>query len=87
VMGFAAIQGEKPLAGGLVGFVMDAVQRGRSGLRGKREVKRMKVEETLSLGGRRQLMLVSCGERKYLVGAGSDGVQTIVAVEDDEVRR
>jgi flagellar biogenesis protein FliO len=49
-------------------------------LRGVRsaERKQMRLLETLSLGGKRQLMLVECGDERYLVGGGPEGVQTIV---------
>lgn len=78
---------KRPQVGGVVGFVMGLLQRGRTGLRAGRVEKRMKLVETLSLGGKRQLMLVECDGQKYLVGAGVDGAQTIVAVGVDEVRR
>jgi flagellar biogenesis protein FliO len=68
--------------GEFAGFVIDLVKRRGSA----RAAKQMKLVETLALGGKRQLMLVSCGEQKFLVGAGADGVQTIVAVTADEVR-
>ncbi len=74
---------EMPVAGGLAGFVIDLLKRRRS----ERAQKQMKLVETLALGGKRQLMLVRCGEQKFLVGAGADGVQTIVAIAADEVRR
>ena len=76
---------EKPVVGGLAGFVMDMVRRGRSGLGAVRTEKQMKLVETLQLGGKRQVMLVSCGERRFLVGVGAECVQTIVAVDAGEV--
>jgi hypothetical protein len=39
---------------------------------------RMELVEVLALGGKRQLMLVVCDGHRYLVGAGGDGVETIV---------
>jgi flagellar biogenesis protein FliO len=74
---------DKPALGGVMGFVID-LARGRSAARAERS---MKVLETLQLGGRRQLMLVRCGQQQFLVGAGVDGVQTIVAVAANEVPR
>ena len=68
--------------GGVVGFFSDLVKRRQLG----RTQKQMKLLETLTLGGKRQLMLVSCGEQKFLVGVGADGVQTIVAITADEVQ-
>lgn len=41
----------------------------------------LRLVETLSLGGRRQLLLVACGERRYLVGAGAESVETIVPID------
>jgi flagellar biogenesis protein FliO len=75
-----AIDVKRPVVGGLVGFVVEMVRRGRAGLGVARAERSMKVVETLQLGGKRQLMLVSCGAQQYLVGAGVDGVQTIVPV-------
>jgi len=54
------------LAGGVWG-----VSRGKS-------QKRMQVIETLSLGAKKQLVLVSCDGDRFLVGTGPDHVQTIV---------
>jgi hypothetical protein len=45
----------------------------------------MCLVETLVLGGRRQLMLVSCGREHFLVGGGVDSVETIVRVKVDGV--
>jgi flagellar biogenesis protein FliO len=39
--------------------------------------RRMELLETLNLGGKRQLMLVQCDGQRYLVGLGSDSVQSI----------
>ena len=86
-------EGDSPVVGGLVGFLAGMARRGRFGLGAMRAERSLKLVETLSLGGRRQLMLVSCGEQRFLVGGGADGVQTIVAVgpadscvRSDEVR-
>jgi hypothetical protein len=46
----------------------------------------MRVVETLALGGRKQLMLVSCGEEHFLVGGGIDSVETIVPVQVSGMR-
>ena len=42
--------------------------------------KQMQLVETLSLGGKRQLMLVTCGGEHFLVGGGLESVETIVRV-------
>jgi flagellar biogenesis protein FliO len=62
---------------GLAGWVFDLLR----GL-GKRDahVKQMELIETLALGGKRQLMLVSCGGEQFLVGGGPESVETIVRV-------
>jgi hypothetical protein len=44
----------------------------------------MHLVETLALGGKKQLMLVECWGRKYLVGCGPDVVQAITAIESRE---
>ena len=50
------------------------------GLRGAQGVRRMELVEVLQLGGRRQLMMVACDGRRYLVGTGGDGVHSIAEV-------
>ena len=66
---------------GLAGWVFGLLR----GWRGERTAQRkqMRVVETLALGGRRQLMLVSCGDEHFLVGGGMDSVETIVRVKAD----
>jgi flagellar biogenesis protein FliO len=41
----------------------------------------MELLETLQLGGKRQLMLVTCDGRSYLVGAGGDSVHSIAEMK------
>ena len=53
------------------------VPAGRARIGKARPPRRMKLIETLQLGGKRQLMLVACDGRRYLVGAGGDSVQSI----------
>ena len=64
---------------GLAGWVLSLLR----GWRGERTAQRrqLRVVETLALGGRRQLMLVSCGDEHFLVGGGVDSVETIVRVK------
>ena len=45
-----------------------------------RAERRMELVEVLQLGGKRQLMLVVCDGRRYLVGAGGDSVQSIAVI-------
>jgi flagellar biogenesis protein FliO len=62
---------------GLAGWVMALLR----GARGQRVTQRkLQVVETLSLGGKRQLMLVTCAGESFLVGGGLDSVETIVRV-------
>lgn len=39
--------------------------------------RRMELVETLSIGGKRQLILVTCDEERFLIVASSEGVQVI----------
>ncbi len=43
----------------------------------------MELVETLSLGGKRQVMLIECQGERYLVGCGPDAVATIEKVTPD----
>lgn len=43
--------------------------------------KQMHLVETLPLGGKRQLMLVSCAGEQFLVGCGPESVETIVPIK------
>jgi len=70
-----------PDPGGLVGWVLGCMRRLRSERRSI--TKQMHLLEILSLGGKKQLALVSCAGRLFLVGGGSDTVQTIVGVRGD----
>ena len=40
--------------------------------------KQMQLMESLPLGGKRQLMLVSCAGERFLVGGGAESIETIV---------
>jgi hypothetical protein len=66
-------------AQGLAGWVQGLMH----GLRGQREVKRkqLRLVETLALGGKRQLMLVTCAGESFLVGGGLESVETIVRLK------
>ena len=70
-------------AGGLAGWVVGALQgrvriKWRGGSRAR--VQQMQLVETLSLGGKRQVMLVDCEGERYLVGCGADTVTSIAKV-------
>jgi hypothetical protein len=66
---------------GLAGWALGLV-RGLSSER-KVEQKQLQLMETLSLGGKKQLMLVSCAGQRFLVGGGPESVETIVRVSDE----
>jgi Flagellar biosynthesis protein, FliO len=53
--------------------------------RTQREVprKQLRLVESLALGGKRQLMLVTCAGESFLVGGGADSVETIVHLKND----
>ena len=67
---------DKAWPGGLAGWVLGLMAR-REGLK---EARHLRILETHALGGRRQLMLVVCDGERFLVGSGSDRVDTIVRI-------
>lgn len=68
-----------PEVQGLAGWVFGLVR----GWRGQREMQRrqLRLVETLPLGGKRQLMLVTCAGESFLVGGGMESVETIVRLK------
>jgi Flagellar biosynthesis protein, FliO len=42
----------------------------------------LRVLETVSLGGRRQVFLLACGDERYLVGAGAETVGCMLRIAD-----
>jgi flagellar biogenesis protein FliO len=66
---------------GLLHAAMGAMAR-LSGA-GTATAKRMQVLETLALGARKQLLLVSCDGERFLVGTGADQVQSIVRLSGE----
>jgi flagellar biogenesis protein FliO len=65
---------------GLAGWVLGML-RGWRGLHVVQvKQKQLQLVETLPLGGKRQLMLVSCAGERFLVGGGMESVETIVRV-------
>lgn len=71
-----------PAAQGLAGWLLGVVQH-LKGTRGREQRRHMRVVETLPLGPRRNLYLVSCDGERFLVGAGQESVQTIVRVRPE----
>jgi flagellar biogenesis protein FliO len=64
---------------GLAGWVLGRLRvwRGQPEMRRKQ----LRIVETLSLGGRRQLILVTCGGESFLVGGGMESVDAIVRLK------
>ena len=62
--------------GGLAGWVLGLIRQ-RNGNAARRH---LKVVETLALGGRRHLLLVTCDGERFLVGSGADRIDAIVRV-------
>jgi flagellar biogenesis protein FliO len=69
---------------GLAGWLLNRL----SGVSVKRQAdeKKMHLIETLSLGGKRNLMLVSCAGELFLVGGSFEGVESIVRVQSEQSR-
>jgi hypothetical protein len=64
---------------GLASWVMGLL-RGLGNQR-ERTQKHLRLVETLPLGGKRQLMLVTCAGQSFLVGGGLESVETIVQLK------
>ena len=70
---------------GLAGWVAGALQgrvriKWRGSAASARVRPQMELVETLSLGSKRQVMLIECQGERYLVGCGPDAVATIERV-------
>ena len=68
-----------PEVQGLAGWVLGLV-RGRRGQRLTQQ-RQLQLVETLPLGGKRQLMLVTCAGEGFLVGGSFESVETIVRLK------
>jgi flagellar biogenesis protein FliO len=68
----------RPKMQGLAGWALDLLRR----LRGQPDIeqRQLRLVETLPLGGKRQLMLVTCAGESFLIGGGLESVETIVRV-------
>jgi hypothetical protein len=64
--------------GGVVSWLQEMVGQMRNGSARRR---RMRLIESLPIGGKRNLLLVDCGGRHFLIGTGSSGVQSIAPVD------
>jgi flagellar biogenesis protein FliO len=65
--------------GGLAGWMLETLRRLHR--ESRPEARLMRLVETLPLGGKRQLMLVSCAGEHFLVGGGPESLETIVRVQ------
>jgi flagellar biogenesis protein FliO len=59
--------------GGLAGWLLSRFST-------QKPTRHLQIIETLPLGGRRQLTLILCDGERFLVGGGTDGIETIVRV-------
>ncbi|WP_158944160.1 flagellar biosynthetic protein FliO [Granulicella sp. S190] len=66
---------------GLAGWVLGCVRSWRG--QGVSQQKQLQLVETLPLGGKRQLMLVTCAGERFLVGGSFESVETIVRLKAD----
>jgi flagellar biogenesis protein FliO len=66
---------------GLAGWFLGLLRGWRGQLETQR--KQLRLVETLALGGKRQLMLVTCAGESFLVGGGAESVETIVRLKAD----
>jgi flagellar biogenesis protein FliO len=69
-------------AEGLAGWLL-RWWRQRSMREVRRQAKRqMFILETLVLGPKQRMVLMRCGSERFLVGTGSEGIQSVVRVAD-----
>lgn len=69
---------------GLAGWLLALLSRANATwAQGKPARKHLRVVETMQLGGRRQLTLVSCDGERFLIGSGPDSVQTMTRVRPE----
>jgi flagellar biogenesis protein FliO len=66
---------------GVAGWIWTLLRSWRSSR--ETESKQLHLVETLSLGGKKQLMLVSCAGQQFLVGGGLESVETMIRVNDE----
>jgi len=64
---------------GLAGRMLRLMRSWR-GQRGAQH-RQLRLVETLPLGGKRQLMLITCAGESFLVGGGLESVETIVRLK------
>lgn len=67
---------------GLAGWVLGLLRGWHRECRS--DTRQMHLVETLALGGKRRLMLVTCAGEYFLVGGGPESLETIVRVRAEE---
>jgi flagellar biogenesis protein FliO len=74
-----SVSSNSPATQGVAGWMLGLLR----GWRGHSEMQRkqLRLVETLPLGGKRQLMLVTCAGESFLVGGGPESVETIVRLK------
>lgn len=83
IQGRRQVDTRNPEVQGLAGWLLRLL-RSSHPLR-EAEGKQMRLLETMRLGGRSQLMLVSCGAERFLVGGGLESVETIVPIKAESL--
>jgi|SRR5215469_16891734 len=68
-----------PESRGFAGWLIELLRGWRS--QRAMQQRQLQLVETLPLGGKRQLMLVTCAGESFLVGGGTESVETIVRVK------
>jgi flagellar biogenesis protein FliO len=66
---------------GLVSWMLGLLSEWRGDRVAQR--RQLKLVETLALGGKRQLMLVTCGGERFLIGGGPESVEAIVRLNGE----
>lgn len=68
------------LAAWLLAWIRTSLRVKITGIGKARAKPHLELVELLQLGGKRQLMLVRCDGERYLLGAGEDGIHSIVSL-------
>lgn len=82
-MSVNAVKREQPVGShGLAAWLVSTVRRLKEPA-GRTARKHMRVVETLPIGVKKQLLLVSCDGERFLVATGADSVGTITRVRPE----
>ena len=80
----SGVAGARPVERSLVHRLIDGILTAIGGSWDRRNgstARRLRVLETLSIGPKKQLLLIRCDGEKYLVATGPDSVQSILRVD------